>query len=111
MKILLCGLRDLEDGGYMSPIGFKVPDGLETYQEMFDHLMKTTTFLPAFVKQFGEVYNDELETEVTLEADDVELSWGCGSITMKCILLAADDEEDWEKDQEISVDTLEVIEE
>jgi hypothetical protein len=108
VKILLCGIIDREDGGYMCPIGFQIPDHFTTYREAFDHLMQTPTFVPKLLERFGDVYNDEREEEVFLTPKDVTWSF-CGGIVMEYTLKDEDDCEFGES-KTIGVDMLEVIE-
>jgi hypothetical protein len=71
MKVMLFGKADREDGGLMNPIGFTIPNDIETCRAGVEWLKKNADFTGEIVYKNRFVYNDELEEEIELQKSDV----------------------------------------
>jgi len=104
MKVLLIGKLDLEDGGYLGPMGVEIPSSIETYQEAIEWMKDHPEVVEEIVKsQCQYVYNDELEEEVPLKFEEMtDFSY--------CSRLHIDFEKDeWIYEVDLSMDMINVV--
>jgi hypothetical protein len=72
MKVMLIGIADREDGGYMCPMGVVVPCGTKTYQDAIKWLKNEKELVEKIIEaQCQDVYNDENEEYVALALENM----------------------------------------
>jgi hypothetical protein len=75
-KILLIGKLDVEDGGYLNPITFVIPNHIKYYSDAIDWFKEQEELIKVFISHDRYFYDESLEEEVELKFEDLEdIQW------------------------------------